>query len=200
MAASAVQMVQPRDKDRRENSKSALRWAALFLGELRDGLTMINMQSAFLIVSKSYSEKQVGILFFIFGMSQFLFQTPAGYLYDYTHQKLLWLSVAAVATTILTIATATFAEPEGENFLLMVLLKFVQGAVTAFIPPGLNSISQGIVGSVGMTQQGESMAIEKILGRIRPPLTISCITLASVSINEMMNHLGTATIVLSGKR
>jgi len=29
-----------------------LRWAALFLGELRDGLTMINMQSAFLIVSK----------------------------------------------------------------------------------------------------------------------------------------------------
>lgn len=41
-----------------------LRWAALFLGELRDGLTMINMQSAFLIVSKNYSEKQAGILFF----------------------------------------------------------------------------------------------------------------------------------------
>ena len=31
---------------------STLRWASLFLGELRDGLTMINMQSAFLIVSK----------------------------------------------------------------------------------------------------------------------------------------------------
>jgi hypothetical protein len=41
-----------------------LRWAALFLGELRDGLTMINMQSAFLIVSKQYTEKQAGILFF----------------------------------------------------------------------------------------------------------------------------------------
>jgi hypothetical protein len=41
-----------------------LRWAALFLGELRDGLTMINMQSAFLIVSRHYSEKQAGVLFF----------------------------------------------------------------------------------------------------------------------------------------
>jgi len=41
-----------------------LRWAALFLGELRDGLTMINMQSAFLIVSKQYTEKQAGVLFF----------------------------------------------------------------------------------------------------------------------------------------
>lgn len=44
--------------------RGLLRWAALFLGELRDGLTMINMQSAFLIVSKQYSEKQAGVLFF----------------------------------------------------------------------------------------------------------------------------------------
>jgi len=44
--------------------RGLLRWAALFLGELRDGLTMINMQSAFLIVSKQYTEKQAGVLFF----------------------------------------------------------------------------------------------------------------------------------------
>jgi len=44
--------------------------------------------------------------------------------------------------------------------------------VTSLIPPGLNSITQGIVGAVGMTQQ--------------------------VSRNEMMNHLGTAFIVLIG--
>jgi MFS family permease len=140
---------------RREKSKSSLRWAALFLGELRDGLTMINMQSAFLIVSKGYSEKQVGILFFVFGMSQFLFQTPAGYLYDYTTQKVLWLSVAAITTTFLTIATAVFAEEHGGNIVLMVLIKFIQGAVTSFIPPGLNSITQGIVGAIGMTKQGK---------------------------------------------
>jgi len=153
-------------------SKNSLRWAALFLGELRDGLTMINMQSAFLVVDKNYSEKQVGILFFVFGMSQFLFQTPAGYLYDYTTQKVLWLSTAAITTTLLTLATATLAAENGDNLLLMILFKFIQGAVTSFIPPGLNSITQGIVGSVGMTQQ--------------------------VSMNEMMNHLGTAIIVLSG--
>jgi len=152
--------------------KGLLRYVALFLGEVRDGLTMINMQSAFMIVSKNYSEKQAGILFFVFGMSQFLFQTPAGYLMDYTDHKILWLSCASAATTVLTLLTAAFAQEKGGNLLLMVLIKFVQGAVTSFIPPGLNSITQGIVGSVGMTKQ--------------------------VAMNEMCNHFGTAVIVLTG--
>jgi MFS family permease len=105
-------------------------------------------------------------------MSQFLFQTPAGYLFDYTERKVLWLSMAAIATTLLTLFTAAFAAPNGENLMLMIFVKFLQGAVTSFIPPGLNSITQGLVGSAGMTQQ--------------------------VAINEMMNHLGTAVIVLIG--
>ena len=108
----------------------------------------------------------------VFGMSQFLFQTPAGYLYDYTEAKVLWLSIAAIATTALTVFTAAFAQPYGANLSLMIFVKFLQGAVTSFIPPGLNSITQGIVGSAGMTSQ--------------------------VSTNEMMNHLGTAIIVLTG--
>lgn len=54
--------------------RGLLRWAALFLGELRDGLTMINMQSAFLIVSKQYTEKQAGVLFF--GKSSSLVNLP----------------------------------------------------------------------------------------------------------------------------
>mmetsp|Transcript_26676 Transcript_26676/g.37594 ORF Transcript_26676/g.37594 Transcript_26676/m.37594 type:complete len:524 (-) Transcript_26676:135-1706(-) len=154
------------------NARWLLRYAALFLGELRDGLTMINMQSAFLIVSKNYKEKQAGILFFTFGMAQFLFQTPAGYIMDYSDKKIAWLSFAAVATTCLTIFTAIFAADDGGNLGLMILVKLFQGAVTAMIPPGLNSITQGIVGAVGMTEQ--------------------------VSINEMMNHLGTAILVLIG--
>ena len=128
------------------------------------------MQSAFLIVAKEYSEKQVGVLFFVFGMTQFLAQTPAGYLYDYTNQKVLWLSIAGVLTTFLTILTALTANDD--NFGFMIFIKFIQGAVTSFIPPGLNSITQGIVGAVGMTEQ--------------------------VAVNEMMNHLGTAIIVLTG--
>ena len=128
------------------------------------------MQSAFLIVAKGYSEKQVGVLFFVFGMSQFLFQAPAGYLYDYTEQKLLWLSTAGVLTSLLTVLTALFASDS--NFMLMVFIKFLQGGITSFIPPGLNSITQGIVGAVGMTEQ--------------------------VAVNEMMNHLGTAILVTTG--
>merc|ERR1740139_2036 len=155
-----------------DEAKKTLGWVALFLGELRDGLTMINMQSAFLISSKSYSEKQVGLLFFVFGMSQFIFQTPAGYLMDYSNKKVYILTFAAIATTALTVITATFAKEYGQNLALMVFIKFLQGSATSLIPPGLNSITQGIVGAVGMTQQ--------------------------VSRNEMMNHLGTALIVLIG--
>mmetsp|Transcript_338 Transcript_338/g.659 ORF Transcript_338/g.659 Transcript_338/m.659 type:complete len:484 (-) Transcript_338:298-1749(-) len=145
---------------------------ALFLGELRDGLTMINMQSAFLIVSKSYSEKQAGILFVVFGLSQFIFQTPAGYIMDYTDWKVGWLAVASITTTALTLLTATTAQEYGANLGWMIFIKFFQGAITALIPPGLNSITQGIVGAEGMTKQ--------------------------VSQNEMRNHFGTAVIVLSG--
>lgn len=154
------------------NARFLLGLVALFLGELRDGLTMINMQSAYLIISKQYSEKQAGILFFVFGMSQFLFQTPAGYIMDYTDRKVHWLGMASIVTTLLTLLTATTAADNGANLGFMVFIKFVQGGVTALIPPGLNSITQGIVGSVGMTKQ--------------------------VSVNEMRNHFGTAVIVLTG--
>ena len=105
-------------------------------------------------------------------MSQFLFQAPAGYIMDYSDKKVTWLGGAAVLTTLFTITTAVTAENDGENLGFMVLIKFLQGAVTAMIPPGLNSITQGIVGSIGMTGQ--------------------------VSKNEMMNHLGTSILVLSG--
>jgi len=154
------------------NAKELLTWVALFLGELRDGLTMINMQNAFLLTTKHYTEKQAGLMFFTFGMSQFLFQTPAGYIMDYSNKKVMLLATAAIVTTALTVFTAMFAQEQGANLGLMVFIKFLQGAVTALIPPGLNSITQGIVGAVGMTHQ--------------------------VSRNEMMNHLGTSILVFTG--
>lgn len=130
------------------------------------------MQSAFLITSRGYSEKQAGVLFFVFGMSQFLFQAPAGYLMDNSTKKVLWLSLASIGTTLMTVGTAVLATEDGGNLGLMVLIKFIQGGITALIPPGLNSITQGIVGAGGMTEQ--------------------------VSRNEMNNHFGTAVIVLIG--
>lgn len=130
------------------------------------------MQNAFLISSKYYTEKQAGVMFFVFGMSQFLFQTPAGYLMDSSDKKVALLGGAAIGTTAFTILTACFAQEYAGNFRWMVFIKFLQGAATSFISPGLNSITQGIVGSVGMTGQ--------------------------VSKNEMMNHLGTSVMVLLG--
>lgn len=164
-------------QDEKDRPKTVLSRVALFLGEARDGLTMLNMQNAFLVTSKHYSEKQAGIMFFVFGMSQFVFQTPAGYFMDNTDKKVLTLGYACVGTTLLTICTVLFAHDGGDdldvaNFAIMVFIKFLQGAITALIPPALNSISQGIVGVTGMTTQ--------------------------VSVNEMMNHLGTAIIILIG--
>ncbi len=132
----------------------------------------INMQNAYLITSKAYTEKQAGIMFFVFGMSQFIFQTPAGYVMDQTEKKVLLLGSSAVGTTLLTLITAAFATENGGNLAFMVFVKFLQGAITALIPPGLNSITQGLVGIEGMTSQ--------------------------VAKNEMMNHLGTAIIVIFG--
>jgi len=120
----------------------------------------------------NYGKSVYGIMFFVLGMSEFLAQTPAGYLMDYSDKKVLLLGIAAVGTTLLTAATAFFAQENGGNLAFMVFLKFLQGAITALIPPGLNSITQGIVGSTGMTGQ--------------------------VSMNEKMSHLGTAIIVLVG--
>ena len=54
----------------------------------------------------------------------------------------------------------------------MIVLKILQGAITAILPSGFNSITLGIVGSSGFTHQ--------------------------VSRNRMMNHIGTALIVAFG--
>ena len=92
-------------------------------------------------------------------------------MYDYSDDKVTWFSAAAVSTTCLTLATAALAKPEGQNMTLMIIIKILQGAATSFLPPGLNSITQGIVGVAGMTNQ--------------------------VANNEMMNHLGTVVLALA---
>mmetsp|Transcript_13633 Transcript_13633/g.19496 ORF Transcript_13633/g.19496 Transcript_13633/m.19496 type:complete len:492 (+) Transcript_13633:195-1670(+) len=168
MVVSSLENSRAKDDSR---AKETISNTALFLGEHRDGVTMLNMQNVFLVTSKGYTKKQAGMMFFAFGMSQFLFQAPAGYLMDYSQNKVLLLGASVVVTSLLTLATAAFAAENGGNLGLMIFVKVLQGIATALIPPGLNSITQGIVGTEGMTAQ--------------------------VSQNEMMHHLGTAIIVLT---
>lgn len=134
--------------------------------------SQLNMQAAFLISAKGFGEKQVGILFFCFGISQFFCMAPAGYFLDYSNNKIDWVLIAGVAASILTVITAITAEENGANMGLMMLLKILQGGITAILPPGFNGITLGIVGSTGFTHQ--------------------------VSRNRMMNHVGTALIVAFG--
>ena len=132
----------------------------------------LNMQAAYLISAKAYTEKQVGMLFFMFGMSQFLCMAPFGYLLDYSNDKIKWVSWACMAIAALTIITALTAGPFAENVGLMIILKILQGGISSILPPGFNSITLGIVGSTGFTHQ--------------------------VSRNRMMNHIGTALVVAIG--
>ena len=146
--------------------------AAFFMGDLRDGLPMLNMQAAFLISAKDFSEKQIGVLFLAFGLSQFVFMTPAGYFLDYAKDKINWVIFSGAVSSLLTVMSALIAHPGGDNMGLMVLLKVIQGGVSTIIPVGFNSVTLGIVGATGFTYQ--------------------------VSRNRMMNHIGTALIVAIG--
>jgi len=138
---------------------------------------MLNMQNLFLVVTRHYTEKQAGLMFFVFGLSQFIFQTPAGYIMDGTERKVLLLGLASVGTVILLCITI-FCSHEGgvntylPNYAAILGVRFIQGAVTSLIPPGVNGISQGIVGVKGMTHQ--------------------------VASNESNAHLGTAIMFITG--
>jgi len=152
-------------------AKDRLPWIALFIGELRDGLAMINMQSAYLINAKNYTEAQISELLFLFGMAQFLAGGPAGWLFDRTDRKIRYIAHASIVTTMLTIMIPIIARDGGKWFWMMVVLRCAQGAATGAFIPGLNAITQGIVGAEGMTKQ--------------------------VSRNKMMAHLGTAMVVFT---
>ena len=130
------------------------------------------MQAAFLISAKGFTEKELGVLFFVFGMSQFLCMAPAGYLLDYSNNKIKWVIYAGFTASAITIVTALVASLGGDNMGIMILLKIIQGGATAILPPGFNGITLGIVGSSGFTHQ--------------------------VSRNRMMNHIGTALVVAIG--
>lgn len=130
------------------------------------------MQAAYLISDKSFTEKQVGLLFLVYGISQFLCLAPAGYFLDYSNQKIKWVMWAGCATAALTIISVMAAKPFGEDMFLMLILKVLQGGITAILPPGFNGITLGIVGSTGFTHQ--------------------------VSRNRMMTHIGTALVVAIG--
>eukprot|EP00592_Proboscia_alata_P023537 CAMPEP_0194412472 /NCGR_PEP_ID=MMETSP0176-20130528/10950_1 /TAXON_ID=216777 /ORGANISM="Proboscia alata, Strain PI-D3" /LENGTH=464 /DNA_ID=CAMNT_0039215251 /DNA_START=49 /DNA_END=1443 /DNA_ORIENTATION=+ len=153
-----------------KRARSNLNQLNLYLGELRDGLAMLNFQNIFLITSRHYTEKQAGIIFVVFGITQFCFQTPMGYILDHSDRKTLILGTACVVTSCLTLITVIWSEDYAGNFGWMVFVKFLQGICTATIPTSLNSITQGIVGTVGMTFQA--------------------------SRNDMMSHLGTSINVL----
>jgi MFS family permease len=146
--------------------------AAFFMGDLRDGLPMLNMQFAFLMIDRGFSKTQLGLLMLCFGLAQTLCLAPSGYFLDYSNHKIKWVMGAGFFISIFTVLTPLTAASDGGNMGLMMFFKILQGGVCAILPPGFNALTLGIVGATGFTHQ--------------------------VSRNRMAQHLGTATVVAIG--
>ena len=142
---------------------------AFLLGEPRDGLTLLNLQSSYLSVFSGLTEKVLGTLFLAFGVSQVLCQAPVAYLIESTRFKMPLLLAMAWATVVLSILTVQHADGSPT---VLALYKILQGGVMTILPPCLNALTQGLVGPDLFSKQ--------------------------VSKNEMAAHAGTALFNLLG--
>lgn len=151
------------------DARTILPFAAFFIGDIRDGLPMVNLQGAFLICFKNFSKQQVSQIFLGFGIFQFLSMAPCGYFVDYTSSKIDYLIRASGFVSLLTMMIATFSKPNGDNLNFIIFISCIQGMLTPLVHPLLQSITMGIVGNTGFSEQ--------------------------LTKNRIMNHFGTALSV-----
>ena len=112
----------------------------------------INMQSV-LLMSQHFTQKEIGALLFAFGISQVVFMAPMGFIMDKMSgwHKLHLVVASGTLCSVITVLTAILAA--NRSMTTQFVLKVLQGAMTAIQPPGLNSITLGIVGGQGFTRQ-----------------------------------------------
>lgn len=112
----------------------------------------INLQSV-LLMSQHFTQKEIGALLFAFGISQVVFMAPIGFIMDKMsgRQKLNLVVASGTLCSVITVLTAILSA--NRSMTTQFVLKVLQGAMTAIQPPGLNSITLGIVGGQGFTRQ-----------------------------------------------
>eukprot|EP00594_Rhizosolenia_setigera_P002350 CAMPEP_0178941128 /NCGR_PEP_ID=MMETSP0789-20121207/1216_1 /TAXON_ID=3005 /ORGANISM="Rhizosolenia setigera, Strain CCMP 1694" /LENGTH=625 /DNA_ID=CAMNT_0020620291 /DNA_START=290 /DNA_END=2167 /DNA_ORIENTATION=- len=164
------------DRSNFVDARPLLRYVSFFMGDLRDGLPLLNMQSTYLVISKGYTEKQVGVLFFVFGIAQFLCMGPIGYFLDDSNRKIEWVYSSCIVTSLVTVFVAAFAQDEGANIWFLIICRLIQGASTSVFTPGFAGITLGIVGSTGFTYQ---VSRNKMMGHIGTALTVSIASLTA---------------------
>ena len=89
---------------RRHSSKLKVRLTtiAFFLGDLRDGLTLLNLQAVYLLTVSSLPEKTIGGVFLCFGVAQILFSTPLSFKIEQMTTQLEVLLAMGACTVLLT--------------------------------------------------------------------------------------------------
>ena len=133
------------------DARPILPYCAFFIGDIRDGLPMINLQGTYLICLKNLSKQQVSILFLVLGISQFFSMAPCGYFVDYTKSKIGVLIIASGVVSLLALLIAVISNENDPSPIY--IMACIQGVLTPLVHPLLQSITLGIVGSTGFTEQ-----------------------------------------------
>ena len=155
---------------------SLINHLSTFIGEPRDGIALLNLQSVYLVSVVGIDEATAGLLFLCFGMAQILLQVPLGIYINNNFtapSQALLLSFMAVSVTALSLLTVTFSN----SLPLLSVIKFMQGGLLCILPPALNALSLKAVASLA-PQAPEFSAV--------------------VADNEMGSHAGTFVLNLLG--
>jgi MFS family permease len=148
----------------RSEPSLSLQSIAFVLGEPRDGILLLNLQSVFLVSVLGIGEENAGLLFLAFGLAQICSQPLMGRFIERTplRDSTLLLGMAML-TTFLTLVTVFY-----QSMTIMLACKVLQGALMTVQPPAINMLTMEVSGSKRFSEQ--------------------------VSKNEKATHLGTLVI------
>lgn len=122
-----------------DDARPLLKILNFFIGDMRDGVTMINMQTFYLLTVLDFDHDEIKRFVLAFGVCQFSSLMLSGLLYDATPSKALrWLQSSVVincACVLLTTFIAWSPKAMGDHYgicmALLLLVKCVQVSLRA---------------------------------------------------------------------
>ncbi|MCP3943296.1 MAG: MFS transporter [Desulfobacteraceae bacterium] len=129
----------------KKRSCRAINWLNFFLSDVRDGLGPF--LAIFLLTTYHWDQAKIGVVLTVMGISTLLVQIPAGAFIDYTKRKRTVLVVCIIIVSIVTVAVVWV-----KSYSLILMLKVIMGATTAFFAPAIAGITLGLTGPKQFTR------------------------------------------------
>ena len=138
-----------------DDARPILKYLNFFIGDSRDGATMLNFQSFYLMMTYRFDYKQTAKLGIGYGVCQLATLAPAGFFYDKRPSRgIRWLQYAVLvnAACILSLTYVLVFFGDDYNYRStawtplissLFVIKCIQGVATAFIPTGMSTVTLG---------------------------------------------------------